>query len=347
MVRLAKTAGIQTIDFKDKFTAIKMHFGEEGNLSFLRADYARELASLIKELGGNPFVTDCSTLYVGSRKNALDHLDVAFAHGYNPLSLGCHTIIADGLKGHDDVEIPINGEYVKFAKIGRAIVESDVFISLTHFKGHEHAGFGGALKNIGMGGGSSRGKAEMHMDEKPCVNPDTCVGCGVCSQNCAHEGVSVKNGLARVDYENCLGCGRCISVCPTGAMHTIKGNSAELLSRRIAEYSWAICKDKPNFHISLVIDVSPCCDCCSFNDAPIVPNVGMFASFDPVALDRACADMVNKQTPIADSQLGECMHRSDGDHFHTMFPNSHWMAAIEQGEKLGLGSSEYELITVE
>ena len=161
LVRLCKAAGIEKIDFKDKFTAIKLHFGEAGNLAFLRPDYARAIVDLVRSLGGRPYVTDCSTLYVGQRSNALDHLDVAYRHGYNPISLGCHTIIADGLKGTDDVEVPIHCEYVEKAKIGRAVMDADVFISLSHFKGHEGTGFGGALKNIGMGCGSKRGKAEM------------------------------------------------------------------------------------------------------------------------------------------------------------------------------------------
>ncbi|MBE5772628.1 MAG: DUF362 domain-containing protein [Clostridiales bacterium] len=346
LVRLCKTAGIGNIDFKDKFTAIKMHFGEAGNLAFLRADYARAIVDLVKSLGGKPFVTDCSTLYVGQRKNALDHLDVAYMHGFNPLSLGCHTIIADGLKGEDDVEVPINGEYVKSAKIGRTVMEADVFISLSHFKGHEGTGFGGALKNIGMGCGSTRGKAEMHESEKPAVHADQCVGCGVCAENCAHWAINVEEGRAFVNYDRCKGCGRCIGVCPTGAMRPGEEDGCEILARKVAEYAYAVCKDRPCFHITLLIDVSPFCDCYANNDAPVIPDVGMFASFDPVALDKACADAANKQHVIADSMLGEKKPLAGMDHFAAMHPDTKWEAGIEQGERLGLGTSEYELITI-
>ena len=190
LTRLMKTAGMGQIDFEDKFAAIKLHFGEPGNLAFLRPNWAKAVADFVKERGGKPFLTDCNTLYVGGRKNALDHMDAAMLNGFSPLSTGCQIIIADGLKGNDEVEVPVrNGEYVQKAKIGRAVMDADVFISLTHFKGHEEAGFGGALKNIGMGCGSRAGKMEQHNAGKPHVAQDHCVGCGACTRICAHTGV--------------------------------------------------------------------------------------------------------------------------------------------------------------
>ena len=182
--RLMKTAGFETIDFKEKYAAIKIHFGEYGNLAFLRPNYARVVADYVKELGGKPFLTDCNTLYVGSRKNALDHLETAYINGFSPYQTGCHVIIGDGLKGTDEALVPIDGEYVKEAKIGQAIMDADIFISLTHFKGHEMAGFGGALKNIGMGCGSRAGKMEQHCDGKPSVKQSGCIGCGACEHAC-------------------------------------------------------------------------------------------------------------------------------------------------------------------
>ncbi|MEG0813101.1 MAG: DUF362 domain-containing protein, partial [Clostridium sp.] len=185
--RLVKKAGmLDQIDFKNKYTAIKIHFGEPGNLAYLRPNYSKVIVDLIKEQGGKVFLTDCNTLYVGGRKNALDHLDSAYTNGYNPFATGCHILIADGLKGTDEVLVPIDGEYVKEAKIGRAIMDADIFISLSHFKGHEATGFGGALKNIGMGCGSRAGKMEMHNATSPFVRQDPCIGCGACQRNCAH-----------------------------------------------------------------------------------------------------------------------------------------------------------------
>ena len=288
LARLVKTAGmLDGIDFNNKYTAIKIHFGEPGNLAYLRPNYAKVIVDLIKEQGGRVFLTDCNTLYVGRRKNALDHLDAAYEDGYNPFATGCHVIIADGLKGTDEELVPINCEYVKEAKIGRAIMDADIVISLNHFKGHEMTGFGGALKNLGMGCGSRAGKMEMHSAGKPLVVEDKCVGCGACSRICAHGAAVVTDKKASIDHNKCVGCGRCIGVCPMDAVIASNDESNEILNKKIAEYTYAVIKDRPNFHINLVVDVSPCCDCHSENDVPIVPNVGMFASFDPVALDMA------------------------------------------------------------
>ena len=343
--RLMKTAGFETIDFQDKYAAIKIHFGEYGNLAFLRPNYARVVADYVKELGGKPFLTDCNTLYVGSRKNALDHLETAYVNGFSPYQTGCHVIIGDGLKGTDETIVPIDGEYVKEAKIGHAIMDADVFISLTHFKGHEMAGFGGALKNIGMGCGSRAGKMEQHCDGKPSVDQNLCVGCGACSRICAHDAPQIANGKASIDHDKCVGCGRCIGVCPKDAVCPSNDESNDILNRKIAEYSMAVVKDRPHFHISLVIDVSPNCDCHAENDIPIVPDVGMFASFDPVALDRACADAVNKQPVIAGSQLDEMPHVHH-DHFIDSAPTTDWRVCLEHAQKLGLGTQEYELIQI-
>lgn len=343
--RLILAAGMDQIDFDGKYTAIKMHFGEPGNLAFLRPNYAAVVVNTVKELGGKPFLTDCNTLYVGGRKNALDHLDSAYQNGFSPFSTGCHVLIADGLKGTDETLVPIDGEYVKEAKIGRAVMDADVFISLNHFKGHEATGFGGALKNIGMGCGSRAGKMEMHSAGKPYVEQENCIGCGNCIRICAHEAPSITDRKATIDQDKCVGCGRCIGVCPKDAVCPSNDESNDILNRKIAEYSLAVVKDRPHFHISLVIDVSPNCDCHAENDIPIVPDVGMFASFDPVALDRACADAVNKQPVIAGSQLDEMPHVHH-DHFIDSAPTTDWRVCLEHAQKLGLGTQEYELIQI-
>ncbi|MFW5632971.1 MAG: DUF362 domain-containing protein, partial [Acetivibrio ethanolgignens] len=287
--RLIKTAGIGSIDFDKKYAAIKIHFGEPGNLAFLRPNYAAVVAKVVKELGGKPFLTDCNTLYVGGRKNALDHIDAAYQNGFSPFSTGCHVIIADGLKGTDEALVPVEGGvYVREAKIGQAIMDADIVISLNHFKGHEATGFGGALKNLGMGCGSRAGKMEMHSAGKPYVEQEPCIGCGRCIKICAHDAPSITDRKASIDHDKCVGCGRCIGICPKDAVESASDESNDILNCKIAEYSMAVCDGRPNFHISLVIDVSPQCDCHAENDAAIIPNVGMFASFDPVALDVAC-----------------------------------------------------------
>ena len=346
LARLIKKAGmLDGIDFDNKYTAIKIHFGEPGNLSYLRPNFAKVVVDLIKGAGGKVFLTDCNTLYVGRRKNALDHIDAAYENGYNPFTTGCHVIIGDGLKGTDETLVPIDGDYVKEAKIGRAMMDADIFISLTHFKGHECTGFGGALKNIGMGCGSRAGKMEMHSAGKPVVLKGQCIGCGACVKICAHEGITITDKKASIDHNKCVGCGRCIGICPMDAVNAANDESFEILNCKISEYSLAVVKDRPHFHISLVLDVSPFCDCHGENDAPIVPDVGMFASFDPVALDIACADAVNKQPVIADSRLGEQPHVHH-DHFKDNHPETNWMSCIDHAVKIGIGSKEYELIEI-
>ena len=348
LTRLMKTAGMGDIDFQDKFVAIKLHFGEPGNLAFLRPNWARTVADFVKERGGKPFLTDCNTLYVGGRKNALDHMDSAMLNGFNPMTTGCQIIIADGLKGSDEVEVPVaGGEYVKNAKIGRAVMDADVFISLTHFKGHETAGFGGCLKNIGMGCGSRAGKMEQHNAGKPHVAQEKCIGCGQCRKICAHGAPIIEDRKAHIDHDRCVGCGRCIAVCPKDAVQINWDESTTNLNYKIAEYTKAVVDGRPCFHISLVVDVSPNCDCHSENDMAIVPNVGMFASFDPVALDMACVDAVNAQTPLRGSAAdGAHGHEHEHDHFQRIHPDTNWRSCLEHGEKIGIGSREYELIKI-
>ena len=345
--RLLFAAGIDSIDFRHKYAAIKLHFGEPGNLSFLRPNYAKVVADIIKEQGGKPYLTDCNTLYTGRRKNGLDHIDSAYENGYTPFSTGCHVIIGDGVKGTDEAYVPvIKGELCKEARIGRAVMDADVFLSLTHFKGHEEAGFGGALKNIGMGCGSRAGKMDMHSDGKVKASKRRCIGCGVCATACAHDAPQIADNTCVIDQDKCVGCGRCLARCPVDAIYAPESSASAQLGKKIAEYTAAVLAGRPHFHISLVIDVSPYCDCHAANDVGIVPNIGMFASFDPVALDMACADAVNAQEPIANSFLGEAEHVHH-DHFKDMFPTSDWEAALTHAEKLGIGTRAYTLVNVE
>ena len=266
------------------------------------------------------------------------------------MTTGAQCIIADGLKGGDYDLVPIRGgKYLRAAKIGRAIMDADIFISLTHAKGHPAAGFGGALKNIGMGCGSRAGKEEMHSSGKPVVDQDKCIGCGKCIENCAHNGPHIENGKCTILKFKCTGCARCISVCPMHAIHPDFGIANEVLNCKIAEYAKAVVDGRPSFHIALALDVSPSCDCNHYNDVPIVPNVGMFASFDPVALDTACADMINAQPANPNSAIAH-EHEHDHDHPHDHFtfahPDTDWRAAVEHGEAIGLGTTHYELIEV-
>ena len=309
--KLVVKAGIEQLDFQNKFAAIKIHFGEPGNLAYLRPNYAKVIVDLVKRNGGRPFLTDCNTLYVGRRKKAL-------------------------------VPVP-DGKYVKEAKIGRAIMDADIFITLTHFKGHEATGFGGTFKNIGMGCGSRAGKMEMHSSGKPFVDQELCVGCGSCQKNCAHSAITITDRKASIDHNKCVGCGRCIGACPMDAVKSPDDEANDILNKKIVEYSAAILREKPSFHISLICDVSPFCDCHAENDVPIIPDVGMLASFDPVALDMACADLCNQQPAMAGSVIdGKPVH----DHFDATHPTTNWRVTIDYAEEMGLGTRDYELIRI-
>ena len=350
---LMRAAGIGNIDMDGKFVAIKMHFGELGNVSFLRPNYAKAVADLVKELGGRPFLTDCNTLYPGKRKNALEHLECAWENGFSPLSAGCPVIIADGLKGTDDIAVPVHGgEYVKEARIGRAIMDADVFISLNHFKGHEITGFGGAIKNIGMGCGSRAGKKEQHSSGKPTISPEKCRGCLRCLRECANGGLVFDESTRKmtIDTGHCVGCGRCLGACNYDAISFVNDNAGSMLNCRMAEYAKAVVDGRPNFHVSLVVDISPNCDCHCENDAPILPDIGMFASFDPLALDQACVDACLAAEPLPGSQLDSNMHRPGFTDRHDHFSNSsltcEWRSCLEHAEKIGLGTRDYELIKV-
>jgi uncharacterized Fe-S center protein len=346
---LIKKAGIEKIDFKDKFTAVKIHFGEPGNLSYIRANYAARLVKFLFSKQAKPFLTDSNTLYLGRRSNAIDHLESAFENGFNPIAVPCPVIIADGLKAIDYKEIPINFKYCKTAKIGAAIAEADIVLSMSHFKGHEQAGFGGALKNLGMGSASRQGKLELHSSSKPKIKQKICTSCGQCVRYCASSAIHLNaDKKAEINYDKCVGCGQCVAVCQFDAAQPVWDNSTDIMNYKIAEYTYAVVKDKPNFHINFIMDVSPNCDCWDCNDAAIVPNIGIAASFDPVALDYASADLVTKSAANIDTILDVHNHGElqNVDKFALIHPNTDWKEGLRHAEEIGLGSMNYELIKV-
>lgn len=345
--RLMREAGMQSIDFKNKFVAVKIHFGEPGNLAFIRPNYAAKVVKTIKELGGLPYLTDANTLYTGRRANAVDHLEAATENGFNPLSTGCNVIIADGIKGTDFREIEINQKHCKTAKIGSAIADADIIISMNHFKGHEMTGFGGALKNLGMGSGSRGGKLEMHSASQPVIKKDSCVGCGLCIKACAQDAIHYDSDkCAEIDYEKCVGCGQCVAVCQFNAARVLWDEAADTANEKIAEYTYAVIKDKPAFHISFIMNVSPDCDCWNSNDLAIVPDLGIAASFDPVALDMACVDLVNKAPMIGGSKLEDEHYHNGNDKFNHIHSDTNWRTGLEHAQAIGIGTMQYELVRV-
>lgn len=316
---------------KNEFVAIKLHFGEYGNLSFVRPQYLKIIVDKLKLTGARVFLTDANTLYVGHRSNAVDHLLNAYLNGFTMDVVGAPIIIADGLKGGDYVPVKVDGNYIKQAKIASAIALADVLIFVTHFKGHEQTGFGGALKNVGMGCASRQGKLEQHSDSKPEVEEDHCVACRTCEKFCPTGAMSVSK-VAKINYELCIGCGQCIAMCNYGAVNPGWDNSTELLSKKMVEYAKAVLKDKRAVFINFIMDVSPDCDCWHMNRPAVAPNVGITMSTDPVAIDQASLDLILKST-----------HE---DPFLRAHPNVHWETQLSYAEQIGLGSRSYELIKI-
>lgn len=349
MERLVRKAGIAAIGFDQQFVAVKIHFGEPGNLAYIRPNYAARMSNLLRSLGAKPFLTDSNTLYSGGRSNAVDHLKSAMENGFNPISAQCNVIIADGLKGTDYREIEIGGEYCRAPKIGAAIADADIIVSMNHFKGHEQTGFGGALKNLGMGCASVGGKLELHSGAQPVVAEENCKACRICVKHCAHDAIHIENKIAKIDYARCVGCGQCVALCQYSAAVMGSEDTSDRLNCKIAEYTKAVLLGKPHFHVSFIMNVSPECDCWNHNDAAIVPDLGIAASFDPVALDKACADMVINAPLLGGNKLSETHpheHMEGEDKFHYMHPDTNWRAGLEHAEKIGIGTMNYELITV-
>ena len=351
--RLIKRAGIEDLDFKDKYVAIKIHFGEFGNMAYIRPGYCAVLVDLIKQMGGKPFLTDSNTLYTGFRSNAVDYLDTANRNGFNRIVTGCDAIIADGLRGKDERAVDINGKYCKAPLIGSAIADADIVISMTHFKGHEMAGFGGTMKNLGMGSGSVAGKKEMHSSAQPKIDSDKCIGCGICQKNCAHDAAHVIDRKAQINYHDCVGCGQCVALCPHEAAVMSSQESSCVLNYKIAEYSKAVLNGKQQFHVSFIMNVSPECDCWAHNDAAVVPDLGIAASKDPVALDQACADMVNAApVMMVGNVLRDKLNSASGkvadesDKFRLIHPDTNWQEGLRYAEEIGLGVRKYELVRV-
>ena len=353
LARLVKAAGLGgDVDVTDKLVAIKAHFGEYGNVSFLKPAYLRTLAQEVKAAGGKPFATDCSTLYVGMRNNALEHLECAALNGFNRDSVGCEIIISDGLRGDDEVEVPVPApegveRQLDTAIIGRGILDADLVITLTHAKGCNAAAYGGALKNLSMGCASKAGKMVMHSKGMPRVIEDGCIGCKLCLQSCGQDAIDIVDGKAHIN-DNCVGCGHCISYCPRKTIIPAWHRVREDMQVKMAEYASAVVAAQDCFHVAIAIDITLQCDCFAGNDAPIVPNVGMFASCDPVALDRAVTDRICAAPMITDSALPG-LHdacEQETDHLHAINPTSDWELCIKHAEELGAGTREYELVEV-
>ena len=328
-------------------TAIKLHFGEKGNIAFIRPNFIRQIVDYTKELGAQPFLTDSNTLYAGTRGNSISHLNTAIENGFAYSVVAAPIIIADGIRGASFKKVRIDKEIFKSVYIAKEIFETDFLISVAHFKGHEAAGFGGTLKNLGMGCASRKGKLQQHSDMSPKVKVKKCVGCGECVEHCAHNAICLNNEKAVIDPQKCVGCGECVIICPNKAIDVQWNTDSSLFQKKIVEYAYGALKGKTgkSVFLNFLIQISPACDCAPFNDTPIVQDLGILASSDPVAIDQASVDMVNRHVALE----GSCLENNKGegdDKFRGIYPKIDWSIQLDYAEKIGLGNRDYELITV-
>ncbi len=347
LVRLMDSCGLEDIILPRGLVAIKLHFGEKGNTAFIRPVFIRPIVDRIKELGALPFLTDTNTLYAGTRGNSVSHLKTAIENGFAYSVVNAPVIIGDGMRGASYAGVKIGGEIIKTAYLGKEIVESDVLISVAHFKGHELTGFGGTIKNLGMGCASRKGKLDQHSGLSPKVKRKKCIGCGECVEHCAQNAISLNDKKAEIDPEKCVGCGECILICPNSAINVQWNADIPVFQKKMAEYTAAVLKGKQGktMFLNFLTNISPACDCYGHNDAPIVRDIGIMASTDPVAIDQASADMVNQQN-VANGSCLEDSKEQSGDIFRAVYPKIDWSIQLKHGEKIGIGSREYELVTI-
>lgn len=348
LARLVEEAGLARVVGQGDLTAIKTHFGEKGGHAYVRPTFLRSIVDRLKGIGAHPFVTDSSTLYPGERKEAVSALRCGIENGLAYAVVGAPLIMCDGLRGHSARRVPIKGEILDNVDIGLEILEADALILVSHFKGHELTGFGGAIKNLGMGCSSREGKMEQHSSVAPRVDAEACNGCRACLKACAHNAIVIKEEKAEVVEDQCVGCSRCISACPEKAMGIQWNQSAAKVMRKMAEYALGALDGKQGkaLHVNFVMQVSPNCDCYGHSDAPIVADIGILASTDPVAVDQACVDLVNAAPGLAGSALKKGFEPG-GDKFRGVHPLVNGLITLEHAEKIGLGNRDYELVTLQ
>jgi hypothetical protein len=345
--RLLDVAGFDEIVKERHLVAIKLHFGEKGNTAYIPPIHLRHLVNRIKNLGGKPFLTDTNTLYVGSRTNSVDHLSTAIENGFAFAVAGAPLTIADGLRGNSGVAVAVNLPLYEEVYIGADVVHADSLISAAHFKGHELAGFGGTIKNLGMGCASRRGKLAQHCEISPEFDAKKCIGCGECVAHCPPDAIELVKKKAIKDSDKCIGCGECIAVCPEEAVSIPWDSDTARFQKKMVEYTVGVLKGKEerSIFLNFVTKVTPQCDCYGYSDTPLVKDLGILASRDLVAIDQAAVDLVNAQPALADC----CLETNRGpgeDKFRGVYPHIDWSIQLGYAEELGLGTRDYELIYV-
>lgn len=344
---LLKRVKLESMVKKNDLIAVKLHFGEYGNTAYIRPVFLRVIVDMLRAAGTRPFLTDTNTLYSGSRSNSVTHLNTAILNGFDYACVNAPLIIADGLKGLSGVNIHIDGEVLKEASIAREIADADGMVVVTHFKAHELTGFGGSLKNLGMGCATRTGKLAQHSTVAPKINTQNCKGCKTCLGYCSAKAISMIEKKAFIDGDKCIGCGECILVCPFKAIDIQWNESPDIFQKKMVEYAYAAIKGKKKktVFLNFVLQVSPACDCYPHSDTAIVRDIGILASVDPVAIDTASCDFVNAEESLPHTAIKEHLHKNE-DKWRAIYPSIDWNVQLDHAEKLGLGSREYTLIKI-
>ncbi len=349
--KLFDRAGAGGIIKENDMVAIKGHFGEEGNVSYISPVFYRAIVDRIKLCGGMPFISDTNTLYVGERNNAVKHLNLALKHGFSFATVNAPVLIADGLTGMDFVEEEINLKYIKKAKIASAFYWANTIVVLSHCKGHMLTSFGGAIKNIGMGCSPKPGKQEQHSGGAPKFKSKYCTGCGECVEWCNYNAIKIQDKKAVNDPSKCIGCGECIAACRFNAIDTFWDSEIEKMNEKMVEYAYALMKIKKEkiIFFNFLMNITPECDCMPSTDKYLVPDIGILASFDPVAIDHASVELINAANVIEENVGGKSdynLNYSKRDKFKMVHSNLDWKIQLKYGQEIGLGNMDYELIEV-
>jgi len=342
--RLFDEARFDTLIEPDAVTAIKLHVGERGNDAHLRPEFVRQVVERVRASGGKPFVTDTNTLYTGSRQNAVDHLATALEHGFDYGVLGAPFIVSDGLASDHYRDIRIDKKHFDTVKIAGDIVSAPSMIVMTHFKAHALAGFGGAIKNLGMGCAPSVGKTDQHKGMGPIVNEEGCSACGVCVEICPRGAITIEDGVSRINRDLCAGCGECMMACTTSSIGFDWEHDLPQFMEMLTEYAFGATVGKRGVgYLNFLMQITPDCDCVPWSDAPIVPDVGILASRDPVAIDAASVDLVNQQQGLQGTRLANNLQPGQ-DKFKGVWAETRGSLQLTYGEAIGLGTSSYELV---